>query len=60
MSDPLTSIEMLNGMSDLAKSMRVFYTELIDEGFNKSEALSLTLTLLSTVMRPPLSNDETV
>lgn len=38
----MSEIETLNAMRGLAKTVRAFYTQLVEEGFSAAEALTLT------------------
>ena len=50
--DPLNAIETMNAVSDMAKMMRVFYRELVHQGFTTNEALALTMTYLTAALGP--------
>lgn len=51
--NPLDAIQAINAVSDMAKLMRGFYRELVNEGFSASEALALTMTYLTSATTPP-------
>lgn len=45
----MNSLEMLNSMTDLARSTRRFYEALVAEGFAEADALKLTQTFISGI-----------
>jgi hypothetical protein len=42
MTNELDRIEILKGMRDMAEMTHAYYAELVDKGFTKKEALTLT------------------
>ncbi len=47
--DPMTTIEQLQAMKDLATAVRTFYVQLRDEGFADHEALRLTAAWITGI-----------
>ena len=52
MPDPLDVIEMREALRNLASLSRIFYQELVDEGFDKRQALTLTGAWLAALTKP--------
>ena len=50
--DPITRIETEQGIRDVAHIMRVFFIQLIDEGFTHIEALQMTNAYLAALLVP--------
>jgi len=48
--DDMDKLEIMNAVSGLAEASRNFYLSLLDQGFNETQAMALTLTWLTGVI----------
>ena len=51
MSDPLDVVEMREALRNIASLSRTFYQELVDEGFDKKQALTLVGAWLAALQQ---------